>query len=69
MENGTDKEAARDALLEEVEWFRAHNLTHPLDAAKPPGQAKPATADNPAPAAAPAPSPDDDEEDRDAPAA
>lgn len=57
MENGTDREAARDALLEEVAWFRANNLCHPLDARQAQSQGMPQT-----PAA-------DDEEDRNAPAA
>jgi lambda family phage portal protein len=32
MEDGTDREDARDALLEEVNWFRANGLKHPVDA-------------------------------------
>jgi lambda family phage portal protein len=32
MESGTDREDARDALLEEVDWFRKNGLKHPLDA-------------------------------------
>lgn len=32
MENGEDKEEAREALLEEVTWYRANGLVHPVDA-------------------------------------
>lgn len=32
MERGIDKQQHREALLEEVEWYRSHGLTHPTDA-------------------------------------
>lgn len=32
MRHGVDKGQARKVLLEEVDWYRAHNLKHPLDA-------------------------------------
>jgi lambda family phage portal protein len=32
MEKGMDRQQFREALLEEVNWYRANGLTHPLDA-------------------------------------
>ena len=34
MEKGIDRQQHREALLEEVTWYRTHGLTHPLDAEK-----------------------------------
>jgi capsid protein len=34
MQRGVDRGQARESLLEEVEWFRANDLQHPLDAKK-----------------------------------
>lgn len=41
MENGIDREEARAALLEEVEWYRANGLTHPVEAKAPAAPAAP----------------------------